>query len=206
MGGVHSWKSPSSRLVFDAVLEILADLGFEGLTASEVRTRAGAAGPPLGDSPDLDGLVVAALGRVQLFRAPTPTGDLRRDLRTFVEPWRTSPSREERVLAAVLSASVWNPRLRSAVRDVLDEPLAHTVGAIVSRAAAHDQVPAHLIHTLCWLLRGLILDRLRSGPRLPVDLDILVEFLVAGLQAKTTSSPLGTALSVHPEPSGTTTA
>lgn len=191
MGGIHSWESPSSRLVLDAVLEILADLGYEGLNATEVRTRAGAAGPALGDSPDLDGLVVAAVGHVRLFPAPTPTGDLRRDLRTFLAPWRTSPSREERVLAAVLSASVWNPRLRSAVRDVLDEPLAHTVAAIVSQAAAHDQVPARLVQTLCWVLRGLILDRLRSGPRLPVDLDLLVEFLVAGLSSDR-SQPEGT--------------
>jgi hypothetical protein len=205
MGGMHSWESPSSRLVLDAVLDALADLGSEGLTANEVRTRAGAAGPALGDSPDLDELVVAALGQVQLFRAPTPTGDLRRDLRAFLHPWRTSPGRDERVLAAVLSASVWNPRLRSAVRDVLDEPLAHSVGAIVSHAAVHDQVPAHLIQTLCWVLRGLILDRLRSGPRLPVDLDLLVEFLVAGLHGATGDSPFGTRSADRSPRTGTTT-
>ena len=164
-----------------------------------------AAGPALGDSPDLDELVVAALGNVQLFRASAPTGDLRRDLRTLLEAWRTSPGRDERVLAAVLSTAVWNPRLRSAVRDVLDEPLAHTVGTIVSRAAAREQVPAHLVHTLCWVLRGLILDRLRSGPRLPVDLDLLVDFLVAGLQAGTTSPSLGAPSPHLPHPAGMTT-
>ena len=167
MGAIHSWESPSSRLVLGAVLETLADLGYAGLTASEVRMRSGAAGRALGDCPDLDGLVIAALEQVHLFPAATPTGNLRRDLRLLLEPWRTSPSRDERVLAAVLSAACWNVRLRCAV---------------------HSDGPAHSVHTLCGVVRGLILDRLRSGPRLPVDLDRLVDFVVAGLQAPTSPS------------------
>lgn len=204
-GAIHNWESPSSRLVLNAVLDALADLGYEGLTAVEVRTRAGAAGRALGDAPDLDSLVVTALRYVQLFSPVIATGDLRRDLRTLLEPWRRAPSRDERVLAAVLSPAVRNPRLKCAVHHVLDRPLTRTVGSVVSRAAALDQVPPHLIHTVCWVLRGLILDRLRSGPRLPVDLDLLVEFLVAGSQASQRPPALGRQPSPGAEPTETTT-
>jgi hypothetical protein len=71
-------------------------------------------------------------------------------------------------------------------------------------------MPAHSVHTLCWVLRGLSLDRLRAGPRLPVDLDRLVDFLVAGLHVPTSPSGPGP-LPVSPlpqlaptQPTGTT--
>jgi hypothetical protein len=44
--------------------------------------------------------------------------------------------------------------------------------------------PGH-VQTLFSVLRGLILDRLRSGPRSAADIDVLVDFLVAGLQGAT---------------------
>ena len=184
-----SWESPSSRLVLRAVLDTLADRGYAGLTVTEVKTRAGAAGPALGDRPDLGALVIAALQHVHLFTVPEPTGNLSEDLRTLLEPWRTSPNRDEKVLAAVLSAAVWNPRLKVAVYEALDRPLTSTVAAIVARASASDEISPRLIQTLCWVLRGLLVDRLRSGPRSPVDIDLLVHFLSAGLRDKTVADP-----------------
>jgi hypothetical protein len=189
MSEVYSWESPSSRLVLGAVLDTLAELGLEGLTVTEIKTRAGYAGPALGHAPDLDVLVCAALEHVQLFSTPEPTGDLSQDLRTLLEPWRTSPSRDERVVAAVLSAALWRPRLRVAVYEALDRPLTHTVAAMVARASAGDRIPPRLIQTLCWVLRGLLIDRLRSGPRAPVDLDLLVDFLIGGLEAESADTP-----------------
>ncbi|WNV75191.1 TetR/AcrR family transcriptional regulator C-terminal ligand-binding domain-containing protein [Geodermatophilus sp. DSM 44513] len=193
MSEVFSWQSPSSWLVLNAVLDTLAELGCAGLTTDEVKLRAGAAGPGLGDSPDLDALVIIALERVQLFPAPEPTGDLAQDLRTLLEPWRTAPSREERVVAAVLSAAIWSARLKVAVHESLDRPLMHAVSAVVARAGAHGHIPDHAVQTLCWLLRGLLLDRLRSRPRTAIDIDRLVDFLVAGLQTKA-------AVTVHARP------
>jgi hypothetical protein len=181
MSGFFSWESPSSRLVLRGVLDVLAEHGYEGLTVAEVRARAGAAGPGLGDSPDLDALVIAALEEVQLFPTPEPTGELRQDLRKLLNPWRRAPSPDERAIAAVLSASVWRPKLRVAVYEALDRPLMHAIAGVVARGAMQQEVPPRLVQTLCWVLRGLLLDRLRSGPRSPVDLDLLVEFLVSGL-------------------------
>ena len=49
MDGGFSWHSPSSRLVMDAVLDILAEVGYDGLTVHEVKARAGKAAPALGE-------------------------------------------------------------------------------------------------------------------------------------------------------------
>jgi hypothetical protein len=54
MSEYFSWESPGSRLVLSAVLQILAERGFEGLTAEELRVRAGAAGPAVGDALDME--------------------------------------------------------------------------------------------------------------------------------------------------------
>jgi hypothetical protein len=86
-------------------------------------------------------------------------------------------------MTAVLSAAEWHPRLREAVHEALDRPLAQVLGRVLARAAADSRAPARPLLTLNWVLRGLVLDRLRSGPRTTVDLDALVDFLVAGVAA-----------------------
>jgi hypothetical protein len=189
MNDVFNWHSPSSRLVLNGVLDTLAELGYDGLTVTEIKARAGAAGSALGDSPDLDSLVIAALGHVELFPPPVVSGNLRQDLRALLGPWRTSPGRDERVIAALLSAAIRRPRLRVAVHEALDRPLTHSVAAVISRASSAGEVPSRVIQTLCWVLRGLIVDRLRSAPRSPVDIDLLVEFLMAGLRVDLADSP-----------------
>ena len=108
---------------------------------------------------------------------------MRDDLRRLLNAWRGGLTRDERVMTAVLSAAEWHPRLRAAVHEALDRPLAQVLGRVLARAAADGQVPARPLLTLNWVLRGLVLDRLRSGPRSAVDLDALVHFLVAGLNA-----------------------
>jgi hypothetical protein len=189
MSGFFSWQSPSGRLVVDAVLDTLAEIGYDQLTGLEVKTRAGAAGPALGDSPDLDFLVIAALEHVVLFRAPEPTGQLRQDLRTLLEPWRTAPGRDERAVAAVLGPAMVRPPLRVAVHEALDRPLTHHIAAMVARSAAREQIPTPIVQTLCWVLRGLLVDRLRSGPRPQVDIDLLVDYLIAGLERRPAEGP-----------------
>ncbi len=183
MSDFFSRRSAGGSVVLDVVLDLLAERGCEGLTASELQARAAAAGLVLDDSPDLEALVVAALERVRLFPAPDPTGDLQHDLRALLEPWRVAPGRDERVVAALLSPAMWRPRLREAVHDALDRPLMHAIAAVVARSADRGQVPDRAVQTLCWVLRGLMIDRLRSRPRSPVDIDLLVEFLVAGLRS-----------------------
>lgn len=179
MDGWFDLRSPSSRLVLTAVLETLVIVGYEGVTVAEIKTRAGAAGAALRDTPDVDSLIIAALERVQLLDVPTPTGSLRGDLLALLRPWRGPRGRDERVLAAVLSAAERRPRLQAAVAEALDRPIAQAVGVVLSRAMA-GAAPPERVQTLSWILRGLVLERLRTGARSAVDLQELVDFLLAG--------------------------
>ncbi|SNS35509.1 hypothetical protein SAMN06893096_103352 [Geodermatophilus pulveris] len=175
------WASPSSRIVLSAALDALSEVGYGRQTLPEVRTRAGAAGELVEDS-DLLEVVATALERVRVFAPPEPTGDLRGDLAALLRPWLARRGRDELAVAAVLSAAEWEPRLGRAVVRAFDRPLAQVVGALLAGAVADGRVAAARVHTLNWLLRGLALDRLRAAnPRCPVDLDDLVEHLVAGL-------------------------
>ena len=174
-----SWHSPSSRLVLSATLDILDEAGYEGLTVEEIRTRAGAAGRALQEGVDLDALVAAALGPVQLLAAPPPTGSLRQDLQALVRPWRFPLTRNESILAALMSAAERRPTLREAVHRALHRPVAEAVGATLSRH--HPAPAAERLQTLSWLLQSLVLMRLRTGARAQVDLEQLVDFLITGL-------------------------
>jgi hypothetical protein len=107
-----SWDSPSSRLVLRAVLEVLAERGYQGVTAEVVAVRAGAAAEALGESPDIDDLVITALSGVELFGVPPATGSLRGDLRALLNPWRNPRTADEMAVAAVLSAAEWHAPLR----------------------------------------------------------------------------------------------
>jgi hypothetical protein len=176
--GLH-WESPSSRLVLRAVLDVLAERGYHGLTVDAVAARAGAAAEALDEDTDVDDLVVAALAGVELFGAPQATGSLRGDLRALLNPWRNPRTADEMAVAAVLSAAEWHAPLKGAAMQALDRPLAQTLGTLLTR---ERDVPQSALQTLNWLLRGLVLDRLRSGSRSAVDLDVLVDFLVAGLE------------------------
>jgi len=175
-----SWESPSSRLVLRAVLEALVDHGYEGVTPEAIALRAGLAAA-LEEYPDIDELVITAISGVELFSAPPTTGSLRGDLRAMLNPWRNPRTAYEMAVTAVLSAAEWHPSLKAAAARALDRPLAQAVGAMLSRAAERE-VPQSALQTLNWILRGLMLERLRTGPRSAVDLDHLVDFLVAGLE------------------------
>jgi Tetracyclin repressor-like, C-terminal domain len=176
-----SWESPSSRLVLRAVLDALVDHGYEGVTPDVIAVRAGTAAVALGDSPDIDELVMTAVSGVELFGVPPSTGSLRGDLRALLSPWRNPRTADEMAVAAVLSAAEWHAPLKAAATEALDRPLAQAIGTVLNRAMERH-VPQSALQTLNWLLRGLMLDRLRSGSRSAVDLDHLVDFLVAGLE------------------------
>ncbi|WNV76818.1 hypothetical protein [Geodermatophilus sp. DSM 44513] len=175
------WASPSSRMVLSAALDALSEVGYGERTLPDIRARAGAAGELVEES-DLLELVATALERVRVFTPPEPTGDLRADLAVLLRPWLARPGRDELAVAAVLSAGAWEPRLGCAVLHAFDRPLTQAVGALLAGAVADGRVAVTRVHTLNWLLRGLALDRLRGGqPRCPVDLEELVDHLIAGL-------------------------
>lgn len=191
MHGDFSWRSPSAGVVTLTVLDILAEVGYDRLTVEEVTARSGtAAWPPL-DGPDLDTLVSAALERITLISASDPTGCLRDDLLNLLRPWRNPRTRDELSIAAVLSAALHHPSLRQAVHESLDQQVAQALGAILSPHLAGASTAAQ-VQTLGWLLRGLVLERLRTGARSIVDVERLVDFLLAGLSAAAQEGPAET--------------
>jgi AcrR family transcriptional regulator len=181
MDTYFDWTSPASRLVLQAALDTLLDLGYDGLTVEEIKTRVGSAGEALPDDTDIDALLVAALERLQLFGEQQPTGDLRQDLHRLLRPWRGPATRDEHIVGALLSVAHLHPRLKEALAEVVDRPLNQIVGAAVARATERGQVPVEVAQTLSWVLRALQIDRLRSGPRSQVDIDRLVAFLINGV-------------------------
>lgn len=182
MGQNFSWDSPSARNVLQAALTVLAERGYAGLTVRELQARAGAAGVLIEEA-DLKDIVVIALQRVRIFSAPEPTGSLRDDLRSLLRPWLGSRSPDERAIAAVISAAEWCPRLGVAVHQAFDRPLAQALGTLLARAVAEGEICPQRVHTLNWVLTGTALHRLRAAnSRTPVDLDALVDYLIAGLQ------------------------
>ena len=68
-----SWDSPSTRLVLTAVLDTLAEHGYDSLTEEEIQLRAGPAARALGDPLDVEALLVAALEQVHVFAPVEPT-------------------------------------------------------------------------------------------------------------------------------------
>jgi hypothetical protein len=182
MGQRLSWHSPRSQPVLTAALDLLAQWGHAGLTLQEIQARSGAAGVLIEEA-DLEDIVVIALQRVRLFSAPEPTGSLRADLHALLRPWLGTRGPDERAVAAVLSAAEWNPRLKTAVVEAFDRPLAQAVGTLLARATTEGHVPPGRVQTLTWILRGLALNRLRAiHPRSHVDLEELVDHLVVGLE------------------------
>jgi hypothetical protein len=177
-------------MALEAVLDLLADSGYHGLTLDAVRARAGSAGA-LVEQADLDDLVVIALQRVCLFGAPEPTGSLRGDLEVLLAPWLAGRGRADRIVAGLLSAAEWNSGLRGAVEDCFDRPLARAVGTVLARHCDQQQISPSDVQTLNWVLRGLALSRLRARhARAQVDLDRLITFLVAGLPAACGNRPV----------------
>jgi AcrR family transcriptional regulator len=191
MGQRLSLQSHGSQPVLRAALDLLAQCGYAGLSLQEIQARSRAAGflseqEDLEDVEDLDVLediVVIALAQVRLFPVPEPMGSLRGDLHALLSPWLGPRGPDERAVAAVLSASEWNPRLRTAVVEAFDRPLAQAVGTLLARATAEGHVPPGRVQTLTWILRSLALNRLRAiHPRSHVDLEELVDHLVVGLE------------------------
>jgi hypothetical protein len=189
-----SRHSHGSQPVLSAALDLLAQCGYAGLTLQEIQARSRAAGvlseeedlelTETGEDLDvLEDIVVIALAQVRLFTAPEPMGSLRADLHALLASWLGPRGPDERAVAAVLSAAEWNPRLRTAVVEAFDRPLAQAVGTLLARATAEGHVPPGRVQTLTWILRSLALNRLRAiHPRSHVDLEELVDHLVVGLE------------------------
>jgi AcrR family transcriptional regulator len=191
MGQRLSRHSHGSQPVLTAALDLLAQRGYAGLTLQEIQKRSRAAGvlseeedlEDIEDLADLEDIVVIALAQVRLFPVPEPMGSLRADLHALLRPWLGPRGPEERAVAAVLSAAESNARLRTAVVEAFDRPLAQAVGTLLARATAEGHVPPGRVQTLTWILRGLALNRLRAiHPRSHVDLEELVDHLVVGLE------------------------
>ncbi|MGZ4617259.1 MAG: hypothetical protein ACXV3F_00740 [Frankiaceae bacterium] len=73
-------------MVLTAVLDALADIGYERLTIAAIQRRDSRSAAAL-DGADLKELVVLAPQQVRLLRVPEPTGSLGGDVEALLLPW-----------------------------------------------------------------------------------------------------------------------
>jgi AcrR family transcriptional regulator len=118
-----------------ATQDLLVEEGFDRLTMDAVARRCGASKATIYRRwPSKTALVVAAAAA--LFTAPEvpDTGDLREDLLACGRAYVHREGRTAQVLAAVLTASQYDPALRDASRDALGAPYSGLFERVLSRA------------------------------------------------------------------------
>ncbi|MEU6721742.1 TetR/AcrR family transcriptional regulator [Nonomuraea sp. NPDC046802] len=131
------------REVLDAVLELLAEVGYERLTMDLVAQRARASKATLYQRwPSKARLAVAALEQHRPLITDHDTGCLVEDLRHLLVSWLAGWTSLDRGLAiALLEGSRTDAELARLRRERLHRPLRQAAQAILARARQRGQIP-----------------------------------------------------------------
>ncbi len=151
---VVSGEAPSTRRsrlgperegeLFDAVLELLREVGYEGMSMPAVAARARCSTATLYRQwQGKPGLVVAALRHHQ----PGPlsgidTGTLRGDLRALILGMPAAGAEEHELFAALEHAGLRDPELAAAMRDTLTGPTREVLRQMLSRGVDRGEISA----------------------------------------------------------------
>lgn len=143
--GAAVLRPEKTAAVVAAVLEVLGERGWDGLSMAEVASRAGVGKPalyrrwPSKDAMVLD--VVVAAGRDVAL--PGDTGQLRTDLLGFLAPALAALAdpRLSRIIAAVLAATSTRPELARALDEAFRAPRRQAAARAFERAIARGEVP-----------------------------------------------------------------
>lgn len=142
-------RDPSrSEDILDAALEVLFDVGYDGLTVDLVAARAKAGKGTLyrrWDSKEALVLeAIAHLKRTQIDAISLPdTGTLRSDLLALFKPEPAElAARKLKILGGVSSMLSRYPELGDSVNQVMAEPWTEIYGALMKRARDRGEIPA----------------------------------------------------------------
>ncbi|MCQ8191869.1 TetR/AcrR family transcriptional regulator [Streptomyces rugosispiralis] len=157
------------RELYEAVVELLGEVGYDGLTMDAVaaRTRSSKAtlyrqwkGKPQ--------LVATALRHTKpVLLQGVDTGSLRGDLREIVRCAETAHERDAALMRGLAHASHENPDLHQALRELLIFPEIDALHALLRRAVDRGEVapdrPAlnYVVHMMCgaFITRALVEDK-----------------------------------------------
>lgn len=126
--------------ILDAVLEVLAEVGYDRFTVSEVITRAGVSSATLYRRwPTLDELVVAALRSITPEPVDIDTGSLAGDLCAFLDLLGTALARREGLAATGLTGAS-HPALTKLIEETFLRPRREALACILQRAHARGEL------------------------------------------------------------------
>jgi AcrR family transcriptional regulator len=183
-----------------ATLQLLAELGYDGVTMDRVATRARAGKATIYRRwPSKVALIMDAITTVADHTLPVPdTGSFREDMLAYLSSF-TSYVGDDRgkILAELVSEMSRNDELRLALRDGLLAQRKDAIEAIVARGVARAEISATIDHTLLSELgSALVLQRLLLFGEAVAD-DYLVTIVDGLIIPFATGSP-----APNPHPSG----
>ena len=158
-----------------ATQDLLIEEGFERFTMDAVAKRCGASKATLYRRwPSKTALAVAAAAA--LFKAPElpDTGSLREDLLACGRAYLQEDSRNDQVLASVLTASRHNPILRDAAQTAIAAPYSELFQRVITRAVTRGLVPQTIdIDTLSEIFPAIAYHRTAALGLVVLEADVL---------------------------------
>ncbi len=169
--------------ILDATLEVLADVGYAGMTMDMVAVRAKAGKATVyrrwSSKEELVLDAVARLKRSQVDPGHLPdTGNLRGDLVALMRPETlVEEGRKLKVLAGLVSVLSHDPELADAVNAAIHEPWVEVNRLFMQRAVDRDEIPASVdIETVSRVIPSMAAFRVLIQ-RKPVDRDFFVSVI-----------------------------
>lgn len=175
--------------VLDATVELLAEVGYDGLTLADVARRAGVGRPLLYQWWASKGALVAEALFERDDQPPTPdTGSLAGDLAVLITNAVEGFARPEmrHGLQGLIAEINTDAELRQHVHDAVTEPVVRRWNEVVERGFARSEVRSGITgDELFTTVRGAALFHLQAEPdRSPADLaTYLTELFLRGIRA-----------------------
>jgi AcrR family transcriptional regulator len=163
-----------------AVVQLLAERGWHGLSLADVAGRAGVETAELRAVwTTLPALVGAAVADLRVLSDRGDTGSTAGDLRRVVEHWGRPLGRDELAVAAVAEAAGREPELRAGVEVAVTDAVQEVVCAVSARARGRgEHIGAARQQWVTAVLGGVVWDRITGRGR-PVPADRRAELVDA---------------------------
>ncbi len=169
--------------ILDAALDVLAEVGYDGMTVDMVAARAKAGKatlyrrwPSKGELV-IDAVVCMKRGDFDIDNLPD-TGTLRGDLVAMIKPRTIEESeRKLQVMAGLMSAIARSPELADAINKAIIEPRAEINRVLLGRAIDRGEIPADCdVETLAMISPSMAAYRTMVLKR-PVDREFLITLI-----------------------------